>query len=68
MVCSSGQSDLRTLAGKSVWAETDPSRGWQMQCRCWGGQLDELTKWNSVMRKGRGVEHQLGLVVSFSSS
>jgi hypothetical protein len=35
----------------------DPSRGWQMQCRCGGGRLDESTEQNSVMRKGRQKDH-----------
>ena len=41
-----------------------------MQCRCGGGRLDESTDWNSVIRKGKGIEHQLllGLVVNSISS
>ena len=33
-----------------------------MQCRYGGDQFDESRERNSVMRKGRVVEHQLGLV------
>jgi hypothetical protein len=41
-----------------------------MQCRCGGDRLDESTDWNSVIRKGKGIKHQLllGLVVNSISS
>jgi hypothetical protein len=64
VVCSSGQSDLRrTLAGEGVYEEkgipVEGGRCIRCQCRCGGGRLDKSTDQNSVMRKGRGIEHYL---------